>query len=298
MKDFVIYTAMTGGYDNILQPRVIDERFDYVLFSNDIVDKYVGTWEVRPIPQVFNNDNKRMSRYPKTHPETMLAEYKASLYIDANIQILDEWVYERCVELYKLKIEHAGIELVMTGRDCIYDHAYDMCLNLLEHDYVAIKQCQALYNEGFPRHFGLNENNIIFRTHTKKMKEVDEEWWSWIVNYSGRDQFSYMYCLWKYKVPLNYFLPEGEDARNGSHFLLINHDGDKNVIKVKVIKRSIIEKFRIKAKSFNREKYLEKWHSFYVSPCPLLYLYVDGIFTILKNVPNFISMVMGRNQEV
>lgn len=36
MNKFVIYTAIIGNYDEILQPQVIDDRFDYVLFSNEI----------------------------------------------------------------------------------------------------------------------------------------------------------------------------------------------------------------------------------------------------------------------
>ena len=195
MSDFVVFTVLVGDYDDILQPLVVDKRFDYILFSNDIKETDIGVWSVRQFPNVVENDNKRLSRYPKTHPETMLAEYKASLYIDANIQILDQWVYNRFVELYEKKIEYAGIKLVLTGRDCIYEHSFDMCQNLLEHDYIAIKQCHRLHELGFPRHFGLNENNVIYRIHTEKMQAMDEEWWEWIMNYSSRDQFSLMYCL-------------------------------------------------------------------------------------------------------
>ena len=67
--------------------------------SNDFKETKQGVWTVREIPRIVENDNKRLSRYPKTHPETLLADYKASLYIDANIQILDQWVYDRFIEL-------------------------------------------------------------------------------------------------------------------------------------------------------------------------------------------------------
>ena len=143
-KDFVVYTVLVGGYDEVLQPVVVDERFDYILFSNDFKESNIGIWRVRQIPKVVMDDSKRLSRYPKTHPETMLSDYKASLYIDANIQILDQWVYDRFIELYNQGKEYAGIKLVLTGRDCIYEHSFDMCQNLLEHDYIAINQCHRL----------------------------------------------------------------------------------------------------------------------------------------------------------
>lgn len=292
MKEFVVYTVLVGGYDDVLQPVVVDDRFDYILFSNDIKESSIGVWSIRQIPNVIENDNKRLSRYPKTHPETMLSDYKASLYIDANIQILDQWVYDRFSELYNREIEYAGIKLVLTGRDCIYEHSFDMCQNLLEHDYIAIKQCHRLYELGFPRHYGLNENNVIFRIHTAKMQAADSEWWEWIVNYSSRDQFSYMYCLWKHNVELNYFLPEGEDTRTSDHFRLVDHDGRANVIKTKVIKRSFIEKLRIKSKSFHPEKHRNRWVTFCESPHPVTSLYFDGVITIISSIPRLLKLMI------
>lgn len=291
MKEFVIYTVLVGGYDDVLQPKVVDDRFDYVLFSNDFKETKQGVWTVREIPKVVEYDNKRLSRYPKTHPETLLADYKASLYIDANIQILDQWVYDRFIELYNQNIEFAGIQLVLTGRDCIYEHSFDMCQALLEHDHVAIRQCHRLHELGFPRHFGLNENNVLFRIHSDKMKATDEEWWDWILNYSSRDQFSFMYCLWKNGVPLNYFLPKGEDTRNGEHFRLVDHDGDANVIKTKIIKRGLIEKLRIKSKTFNPDKYRRQWLSLYKSSRPVTSLYLKGLVTIVTNLSNIFKSI-------
>ena len=145
---------------------------------------------------------------------------------------------------------------------------------------------------GFPRHFGLNENNVIFRAHTAKMQAADAEWWDWIVNYSSRDQFSYMYCLWKHKVELNYFLPEGEDTRTSDHFRLVDHDGRTVVIKTKVIKRSLIEKLRIKSKSFDPERHKKRWLAFCESPHPVTSLYLDGVITIFANFPRLLKLMI------
>lgn len=298
MKAFVIYTVLVGGYDDVLQPLVVDDRFDYVLFSNDMKEDQIGVWSVRAIPNVVENDNKRLSRYPKSHPETMLSSYKASLYIDANIQIRDKWVYDRFVELYNQNIEYAGIQLVLTGRDCIYEHSFDMCQVLVEHDYVAIKQCHLLHELGFPRHFGLNENNIIFRIHTDKMKAADEEWWNWILNHSSRDQFSYMYCLWKHHVDLHYFLPVGEDSRTSAHFKLIDHNDRQDVLRSKVVKRSLIERLRIKSKSFELDKHRKRWARIYESSFPVLTLHIDGFFTIISNLPRLARSVINKARNL
>ena len=33
MSKIAIYTSLVGGYDNLLQPEVVDENFDYICFS-------------------------------------------------------------------------------------------------------------------------------------------------------------------------------------------------------------------------------------------------------------------------
>lgn len=282
-KSYVVYTVLTDGYDNVLQPLVLDERFDYVLFSNDFKEeKVIGIWNICRIPStvVSENDHKRLSRYPKSHPESMLSQYTASLYLDANIQIADKWVYDRFVELAENGVEYAGVKLVATGRDDIYQHAYDMCARQLEHDMSAIRQCHELYKRGFPEHFGLNENNIIFRLHTDLMKTVDEEWWWWIKNYSFRDQFSYMYCLWKYNIKREYFLPDGLDARNNKYFVYTPHDKNTFLNK-KLVRFGFFERIRNSCRYRNQhlyDLYCTHWVQLCKMPFPCFFLFLWGLF--------------------
>ena len=289
MNKFAIYTVITGGYEDVLQPLVIDDRFDYILFTDKVNTDKEGAWAVRKVPEIHNLDKIRLSRYPKTHPANLLSEYEASLYLDANIQIKDNWIYSRFIELVNAGVEYAGVKLVVTGRDCIYDHAFDMCSMHVEHDYTGIKQCHELYLRHFPQHFGLNENNMIFRRHTEKVKKVDDEWWEWILNYSCRDQFSYMYCLWKNKIPINYLLPEGEDARNSRHFNFVVHNNKPNVSKRKIKKKSLIEKIRLLALSYNKQEGLRIWEKSYKSNKPVSSLYLQSYLILLKNFPSLIN---------
>ena len=121
MKQFVVYTVQTGGYDNVQQPLVVDERFDYILFTDATDVKQKGVWQVRSIPYQ-NADLTRLSRYPKMHPNELLSDYTASLYIDANIQITGQRIYDRVVECYEQEVDWAGIK--HPYRDCIFDEAY------------------------------------------------------------------------------------------------------------------------------------------------------------------------------
>lgn len=303
MRDFVIYTIMVGGYDDVLQPLAVDDRFDYILFSNDFAETKIGVWEVRPIPipaEIARSDNKRLSRYPKSHPESMLSEYKASLYMDANIQIADKWIYEKCIEYARRQVQLVTVHLSTIphpfaphARDDIYEHVYDMCSIAVDHDFSAIKQCHALYKKGFPAHYGLNENNLIFRLHTNVMRCVDEEWWWWIVNFSFRDQFSYMYCLWKNNITAEYFFPYGTTVRNTPHFSFRDHGSD--IIKTKkVVKVGLLENIRIRCKNISVKKYnryCRHWLWLMRLPYPQIAL---NVWTIAIGAVNAPRLFLGK----
>lgn len=299
MNKFVIYTVMTGGYESIIQPEVINENFDYILFSNDFDEDHIGVWQIRKIECEISTDNKRLSRYPKSHPESLLAEYEASLYIDANLSIGVSYIYNRFLELYNKGIVYSGIKLIESGRDCIYDHAFDMSIAGVVHDYDAIVQCHELYKRGFPRHFGLNENNVIYRRHTKQMEEADKEWWWWITNFTFRDQFSYMFCLWKHNIPINnYFLPEGEDTHSGNYFRFTSHNKTSEVKSRKWVKRSLIEKLRNQSWNYNRKKYVEQWYKVSTFTHARQVLIIWGISTIFFNLHKFLNTLLTRKHSV
>lgn len=230
MKDFVVYTIIVGGYDEVKQPIVTDDRFDYILFTDDISKPQIGVWQVREIP--YKDDNlMRLSRYAKCLPTKVLPEYKASLYIDGTLQIATNFVYDRFIELYEKNVDWAGVTHYQ--RDCMYE---EMCVIVGEfpkgiHDYETIEWYCKVKKSGFPRHFGLYENNVIYRIHSSKIASIGEDWWDSLRYYCKRDQFSLMSILWKYGVGLHYILPKGIDTKHTNHFVYSYHATQrKNVI--------------------------------------------------------------------
>ena len=222
MKKFVIYTVQTGGYDNIQQPIVVDDRFDYILFTDFSECKNNGIWQVRNIPYK-NIDMTRLSRYPKMHPNNLLKEYAASLYIDANVQITGQRIYDRVVECFEQKVDWAGVK--HPYRDCIYDEAY--AIYGLDTEKNIFRWCHRLRAEKYPRHNGLFENNIIFRTHNNITREVNELWWNLYEAYTRRDQLTLFYVLWKNPtVKITLLLPAGESSWNSSTVKVNKHNNN------------------------------------------------------------------------
>lgn len=240
MKQFVVYTALTGGYDDILQPLVVDDRFDYILFTDNVIASKIGIWEVRDIPY-RNEDRTRVSRYPKMQPEKLLSEYEASLYIDANMQITAHTIYDRFVELYESGCEWGTIKHSL--RDCIYDEAYHVMALSLEREKVVFEWCHQLRKNGYPCHNGLFENGIIFRTHSKRVQKIDDLWWDLYQNYTRRDQLTLKYVFWNLGMDsYDYILPSGESVYNSVSIRYVRHNKQSKA--TRIVKNSLWEHFR------------------------------------------------------
>lgn len=83
-KLYAIFTVIVGNYDTVKQPIVIDDRFDYIIFTDTHITN-PGIWQVR---QVTYESKKQWlkARYPRLNTGLCLSEYEASLYIEAKIQ--------------------------------------------------------------------------------------------------------------------------------------------------------------------------------------------------------------------
>lgn len=278
MKQFAIYTACIGGYDNIVQPEVIDERFDYILFTDDVKEQRIGVWQVLHVDYT-NPDKTRIARYVKTHPHELLSQYKATLWMDANVQIASEKIYGRFVQLYEQNIDVASI--CHPYRNCIYDEAFEVSYSKkygrLEHDTIAIKWCNHINNEHYPQHSGLYETNILYRRNIDAVNNANDLWWQSINEYSKRDQLSCNYVLWKNQIKMKYFLPVGEHATFSKEVRYIPHD---QVSRRKLVDAEFCEQLRYKA--VNISDWTLKighsiWKKAYSSKCPMFVLKTYGV---------------------
>ena len=279
-EKYVIYTAMVGGYDEIMQPLVVDDQFDYVLFSNDIKEDRIGVWQVRPI--AYNNpDNTRICRYVKTHPEELLPGYDASVWMDSNIRIMTSAVYERIVELYESGSLIASMNHL--ERDCIYDEAFEVIYLRFEKEKVAVDWCRRLRKEKYPRHNGLYETNVMFRKHkTNLISETNVMWWECIDKYSKRGQLSFNYVLWKLGVDCECFLNTSLNARNSADFSIVTHKNESKKV-YSYVKDEWLLKYAYK-KPCKKELVKQRYEWCYTSIFPYLWIKLWGQYYRLKEI--------------
>ncbi len=219
-----VYTTIIGDYDKLNDPTVVDENCDYYCFT-DNKELKSKIWKIvyidkKDFDEIKNLDldNRRISRFLKTHPHLILPQYSHTFFLDSNITIIRSiWVwialYSNGEDLITYKHPH---------RNCIYKEA-EACKILNKDDYTLIDSVVERYkNEGFPAQLGLTMTCVLYRKNTKKMNKFNELWWDEIKNYSKRDQLSFMYLCWKEKFrfdicPLNAF--------NNDFFAYHEHDG-------------------------------------------------------------------------
>ena len=204
-----IYTCITNRYDNLFVHTYINNDWDYICFTDDkyLIDaKVYGNWIIKPLYNYGINgnlDNTRINRWHKLHPHVILEDYDYSLYVDANIDIKTSYIFE-CVD----KVRGKNIDLSIPPhfeKDCIYDEADTVIKVKLDNEDIVRKQIKLFREEGFPEHYGLTENSIIYRNHNNnRIISIMEEWWHFVENYSKRDQLSLFYILWKNNMQMEY----------------------------------------------------------------------------------------------
>lgn len=278
MKKKVIYTAVVGNYDEIKQPLAVDERFDYVLFSNDINEKRIGVWQVKPIPY-HNPIQTKIARWVKTHPEELLSDYPCSLWMDANMRIVSSDIYDRCMELFHNSIPIASV--THPDRDCIYDEAV-CCMSIqIETELVAIPWLHKIHHEGYPYNNGLTETNILFRLHRDSAR-FDQLWWQCIEKYSRRDQLSFDYVLWKTGMSRALILPEGTSARNSSWVAINTNHKNSSRKKLPLTSRDFPFLYHYKGiypyKDYWNFNFNHLYEKLYVKPKPLMWARIKGMY--------------------
>ena len=80
----VIYTAIFGRYDTLIEPTYLPEGWDLVCFTD--TDFESETWEIRNVKGIFK-DSTRDARKYKVLPHRWFKEYDYSLWVDGNFLI-------------------------------------------------------------------------------------------------------------------------------------------------------------------------------------------------------------------
>lgn len=198
----VIYTCITNDYDDledIQGYKYIAQDWDYICFTDNeklIQKKQIGIWQIRPLAY-HQMDNTRNNRWHKINPNLILPEYEESIYIDANINILTN-------KLFNLIEQNPKKDLILpchANTDCLYKEFQWVLNDKIDKQEIMEAHLDLLKKEGFPKYYGMPENNVIYRKHSNpKIINIMNDWWYMLEHYTKRDQLSLAYILWKHNI--------------------------------------------------------------------------------------------------
>lgn len=221
----VVYTALFGDYDNLIDPIERFEGCDFICFT-DQKDLKSEVWDIRLIEECHLPSNM-MNRYYKIMPHCFFSDYDFSLYVDSNVSILKSPYY--------LKDRYLCDSSFAMPKHFLRSNIYDEAGVLLRSGRVTPKKLfkQMLYykKDGYDGGNSLGENNILLRRHNE-LGLVMELWWANINKFTQRDQLSLMYILWKTKTNFSFL---DESSRDNKFFSLKSHKKMSTSPKSKVL---------------------------------------------------------------
>ena len=214
----VLYSCITGGYDEPLTPVLYGQYPVPVLFTDRETDS--TGWQVRSIDKDLQEySNPQINRYIKFHPFEFFTDYEFSVYTDGNIK-----TYGDIRPLLSIaRTAKSGMALHLhSDRDCLYDEAA-VCILYGKGDKDGIsRQVNRYRQEHFPAHYGLLEANVIITDLRNPFaKEILENWWKeYLESESGRDQLALPYTLWKMGLKTDDIGILGTSSRQNPKFRL------------------------------------------------------------------------------
>lgn len=193
MNKLVIYTAVTGHYDDlheILQP---EEGCDYICFTDYNFDGNIPKpWSHIRLPD-SKLKNKDLARYCKLNPHLLLPQYSSSIWVDGNIIIKSD------IYMFAMKVleENNIASYQHWGRDSTEQEFYECSRFGFDFAWKLKKQNERYKRDGYISS-DFYENNVIFRNHMKdSVILMHQIWWNEYCTGGKRDQYSFTYAAYK-----------------------------------------------------------------------------------------------------
>jgi len=229
MNTKVIYTAIIGGYDDLIEPDYKPEGWDFVCFTDR--DLKSDTWEIRKTLPLYT-DNTRTARKHKLLPHRLFPNHEYSLWVDGNIKVRDDVneLLNYLGDCNYATYDHSQNKL--DSRDCIYEEANAILkfgeinlkrnpkkgmANYKDNPNLIKNQMNKYLTNKYPKNNGLVVQMEVLRRHNKQdIVDSMEDHWVELKYNSKREQLSFNYIAWKNKLKFSYI--QG-DSRDNKYFL-------------------------------------------------------------------------------
>ena len=195
MSDIVVYTSITGGFNDRLSPPIADKKslknVDFVCFS-DNPSQITPPWNVLRPRWEHPTSSRRTSRYHKLNPHRLFPNVKYSIWIDGSEQLLAQ--PRALIKKYLGKADFATFAHPQRTK---VSEEVRACIRLKKDDPDVLIEHGKRYQQHL--HFddtsGLFETAMVLRRHTPEVAAFNELWWAELFNGSLRDQVSLPFAI-------------------------------------------------------------------------------------------------------
>ena len=218
----VVYSCITGGYDDFKEPLFKGSNTQYVMYTDKENKRDNSGWCFYNIPEIGLFDNNYINRYIKMHPfELFASEYDYSIYIDGNVQAVSDLSV-----LPEMLQSESGFSVHRHRyRDCIYEEE-QVCEWKGKGNIQKMKsQVKRYREEGFPAHFGLGECTVIVTDlKSSNAKMIYQKWWEeYLSSGSYRDQLCLPYVIWKLGMKMDSICTLGNNLYRNKKIRVYSH---------------------------------------------------------------------------
>lgn len=215
-----IYTVVFGNYDSVPEPLVFPNNCDYFIFTDQDI-KSNSKWIKKEIPkelQKLNNIEK--NRFLKINPDMLFPDYKYSIYIDGNIQVITD------LTEYVNKLNNYGLATFMHNtRNCVYSEIKAVMIWKKEKRKNLMQHKKHLEESKMPHNYGLLQCSVLVREHNNPIcKKIMREWWDEFMKYSKRDQISLPYVLFSNNILVKDIGILGINLYHSPSFRVLTHN--------------------------------------------------------------------------
>src|SRR3989344_1316751 len=306
----VIFSAITGdpGETTIRSTLRPIYGIDAYLFTNIPGMVCPRGWKIIKLENREGHYARKLARYVKTHPHTLLPPHEVNVWIDGTVEVkvndnfrnfckFDNGIVLRCANHDK--------------RTCTYQEIKTCKAMRLDPDITNFDEQQLFYEkEHFPWNWGMLLTRVIARKNCPDTHQFNEVWWEQIERFSVRDQCSVMYALYKTKIIF--------DAIPSRQRCFYHHNHNRGTSRAykqtiqkktieKILKRSMAienrEKLKIKilqetaAAELQQKIELDKKKEFELQELTKLYHISDEMRTMLQNQKEKESKKIENNKK-
>jgi hypothetical protein len=212
-----VYTIILGNYDDLKEPEIVSQDYDYICFT-DQKGLRSKTWKIVRVNCHKFSNTKRCAGYLIVYPFDYLARYELSVLVSGVISIhcdVGEFVNR------VLPLDKSIAVMTNPKSDCVYFASENVIRSKKDKEEIVLGQMEKYRSEGYPEHNGMISTGVMIRRHNdENLKKHCRLWLDEMNEHSQRDQLSFNYILWKYKlIEPTYFSHEVR----GNEFIIHKH---------------------------------------------------------------------------